>query len=245
MNLWQDQIFGGFLRMDKVELVITAGKKLTHLLSFVVITLYSTGILVAADPSETEDEQSRQSTQQGEVVFSGSEATAWRLYLGSSNNWMVPVNGPVTTSYKSKVVTVSRIDNVTEADAIQAAWTNGLGQVYWQEDNSRDYRSLSQAGGALSMVIRIDKRPKKSVDLKMDCGYPCAGSLDMTKLFKSVPEKQWFRISLKLSCFEKAGANLGHIVAPLVVATTGPFEMSFSDVRLVTDAPEESMIPCG
>ena len=78
----------------------------------------------------------------------------------------------------------------------------------------------------------------------MDCGYPCAGSLDMTKLFKTVPENQWFRFSVKLSCFEQAGANLGHIIAPAVVATTGAFTMSISDVRLMTDAPEESLVPC-
>jgi beta-glucosidase len=231
--------------MNGFDPVVAADRKLAHLLSFFVFTLFFTGVSFAADPVETEQEQNSQNTMQGEVVFSGSDATSWRLYLGSSSNWMVPVIGAVTTSYKSKVVTVSRIDNYTEADAIQAVWNGGLGQVYWQEDNSRDYRPLSQTGGALSMVIRIDKRPKKSVDLKMDCGYPCAGSLDMTKLFKTVPEHQWFRISIKLSCFEKAGANLGHIVAPIVVATTGPFEMSFSDVRLISDAPEESLIPCG
>ena len=184
-------------------------------------------------------------SQTDEVVFSASGDAPWRLYLGSSNNWMVPVSGPVTTAYKSKVVTVNRIDNAGKADAIQAVWKNGLGQVYWQEDNPRDYRELSAQGGSLSMVIRVDKKPKKSVDLKMDCGYPCAGSLDMTKLLKSVPEKQWFRISLKLSCFEQAGANLSHIISPLVVATTGAFKLSISDVRLLKNAPEESMIACG
>lgn len=183
--------------------------------------------------------------QADEVVFSASGGAPWRLYLGSSNNWMVPVSGPVTTSFKSKVVTVNRIDNAGKADAIQAVWKNGLGQVYWQEDKPRDYRELSAQGGSLSMVIRVDKKPKKSVDLKMDCGYPCAGSVDMTKLLKSVPEKQWFRISLKLSCFEQAGANLSHIISPLVVATTGAFKLSISDVRLLKNAPGESMIACG
>ena len=182
--------------------------------------------------------------QADEVVFSASGDAPWRLYLGSSNNWMVPVSGPVTTSYKSKVVTVNRIDNAGKADAIQAVWKNGLGQVYWQEDNPRDYRELSAQGGSLSLVIRVDKKPKKSVDLKMDCGYPCAGSLNMTKLFKTVPENQWFRISMKISCFEKAGANLSNILAPMVVTTKGAFKMSISDVRLMADAPEESLIPC-
>jgi beta-glucosidase len=200
----------------------------TRFLVLILTALLSTGAFSQAD----------------EIIFSDSGVTPWRLYLGSSSNWMVPVSGPVTTSYKSKVVTVREIDNVAQSDAIQAAWKNGLGQVYWQEDNPRDYRELSRSGAALSIVMRVDKKPRKSVDLKMDCGYPCAGSLDMTKLLKSVPENQWFRISLKLSCFEKAGANLSHIIAPLVVATTGSFTMSISDVRLMTDAPRESLVPC-
>jgi beta-glucosidase len=209
---------------------LTAVKKLLN--CFLVLTLMgllSSGAFAQAD----------------EVIFSASDDSAWRLYLGSSNNWMVPVQGPVTTSHKSKVVTVSRIDNVATGDAIQAVWKSGLGQVYWQEDSARDYRDLSKQGGALSMVIRIDKPPRKSVDLKMDCGYPCAGSLDMTKMFKSVPKDQWFRISLKLSCFEEAGANLSNIIAPLVIATTGSFKMSFSDVRLLTNPPAESLVDCG
>ena len=179
-----------------------------------------------------------------EVVFSNSGGAPWQLYLGSSSNWMVPVQGPQTTSHKSKVVTVRTIDNLATADAIQAEWKGGLGQVYWQQSDPQDYRALAEQGGALSMVIRIDKKPKKSVDLKMDCGYPCAGTLNMTKLFKAVPQDTWFRVSLKLSCFEDAGANLGNILAPLVVATTGSFKLSISDVRLLTEPPPESLVDC-
>jgi len=183
--------------------------------------------------------------QADEVVFNSAGDTSWQLYLGSSSNWMVPVHGPETTSYKSKVVTVRRIDNVATADAIQAEWKGGLGQIYWQQSDPQDYRALAEQGGALSVVIRIDKKPKKSVDLKMDCGYPCAGSLNMTKLFKAVPLDTWFRISLKLSCFEEAGANLGNILAPLVVATKGSFKLSVSDVALLVNPPPESLVDCG
>jgi len=207
---------------------LTAKKTGNFILGLVLVGLLSSGTLAQAD----------------EVIFSAADDSPWRLYLGSSNNWMVPVQGTETTSHKSKVVTVSRIDNTASQDAIQAVWKSGLGQVYWQEDQARDYRELTQQGGALSMVIRVDKSPKKNVDLKMDCGYPCAGSLDMTKLLKSVPKDQWFRISFKLSCFEEAGANMSNIVAPLVLATTGSFKMSISDVRLTTDAPKESLIDC-
>jgi beta-glucosidase len=67
----------------------------------------------------------------------------------------------------------------------------------------------------------------------------------MTKLFKAVPKDQWLRVSFKISCFKEAGANLSHIVAPLVLATKGSFKLSISDVRLLTDPPPESLIACG
>lgn len=179
------------------------------------------------------------------VIFDGSNSAPWRMYVGSNSNWMVPVEGPETTTYKSNVVTVRTADHTKRDDAYQAEWQGGLGQVYFQELEPWDLTALAAEGGALSMVIRIDRQPKKSVDLKMDCGYPCAGTLNMTKLFKAVPQNQWFRASFKLSCFKDAGANLGHIVAPMVIATKGSFEMSISDVRLLTDPPPESLVGCG
>lgn len=215
--------------MKKFRVVTYGSKTARRLIKMLLISVLFAGTYAEAD----------------EVVFSGSEITNWQLYLGSSSNWMVWFVAPETTSHKSKVITVRTIDNLATADAIQAEWKGGLGQVYWQKPDPQDYRELAAQGGALSMVVRVDKKPKKSVDIKMDCGYPCAGSLNMTKLFKAVPEDTWFRISLKLSCFEEAGANLGNILAPLVVATKGAFKLSVSDVRLLAEPPSESLVDCG
>lgn len=178
------------------------------------------------------------------VVFAGGNEAPWRLYLGSANNWMVPVQGPETTAFKSKVVLVRELEDETAGNIVQAEWRGGLGQVYWQEDKPWDFSALAAKGGAVSMVLRVDQRPRKSVDVKMDCGYPCAGTLNMTQLFKAVPEGQWFRVSLGLDCFKEAGANLEHIVSPVVIATTGDFTLSFADVRLLTDPPAESVVAC-
>ena len=215
--------------MNDMNVFTSSVRAPVHLLILTLTGLFYAGAFAQAD----------------EVVFNSAGDTPWQLYLGSSSNWMVPVYGLETTSHKSKVVTVRKIDNVATADAVQAEWKGGLGQVYWQQSDPQDYRALAEQGGALSMVIRIDKKPKKSVDLKMDCGYPCAGSLNMTKLFKAVPQDTWFRISLKLSCFEEAGANLSNILAPLVVATKGSFKLSISDVALLADPPQESLVDCG
>lgn len=212
---------------------------------FALALVSVTGLARADDPLATEGSiQAIEVNVSDRVLFAGNDEAPWRLYLGSGNNWMVPVQGPETSSFKSKVVTVRTIENAATGGAVQAEWRGGLGQVYWQEDKPWDFSGLAEKGGALSMVIRVDRKPKKAVDVKMDCGYPCAGSLNLTQLFKAVPEEQWFRISLKLECFEKAGANLKNIVAPLVVATTDDFILSIADVRLLTDPPPESVVAC-
>ena len=199
----------------------------------------------ATEQPAPQDSGSLQENPSGFVVFDGSNVAPWRMYLGSSNNWMVPVEGPETTAYKSNVITVRRADHVKRDDAVQIEWKGGLGQFYFQEFKAWDLTGLAKQGAALSMVIRIDKTPKKSVDLKMDCGYPCAGTLNMTKLFKAIPRDQWLRVSFKVSCFKEGGANLGNILAPMVLATKGSFEISISDVRVLMDPPPESLVACG
>lgn len=227
--------------------LMTSYKTATLMSGLILAGLISTGAVAQATSAEInapEAETREQTKSSDEIIFNGSNGKPWRLYLGSMNNWMVPINGPVTTSYKSNVVSVRWVDNVADLDAIQAEWNGGLGQIYWQKDSPQDYRELAEKGAALSVVLRVDKKPKKSVDLKMDCGYPCAGSLNMTRLLKAVPEDQWFRISLKLSCFEESGANLANIIAPLVVATKDDFTLSISDVRITMNPPPESVVAC-
>ena len=233
-----------------------SSSKLLHKIAPRILCMFMAGLLatpaLAAGDTESPEEQlagQESGTQQLEasdvMIFDGSNVAPWRMYLGSNSNWMVPVEGPETTAYKSKVVSVRRADHMKKDDAVQAEWVGGLGQVYFQEIQPWDLTNMAAQGGALSMVIRIDEAPKKTVDLKMDCGYPCAGTLNMTKLFKAVPKDQWFRVSFKISCFKDAGANLSHIVAPMVLATKGSFKMSISDVSLLSDPAPESLVACG
>jgi len=178
------------------------------------------------------------------IIFNGESQPPWQLFLGSESNWSVPVWGKETTTHKSEVLIVRQL-NEGGADILQAEWNGGLAQVYWQQAIATDFSDLVEQDYALSVVARIDEKPTKSVELKMDCGYPCGGSLNMTKLFKAVPEGQWFRMSFQLSCFEEAGANMANIFSPLVVMTRDEFTISISEAGLLRNPPPESLIPCG
>ena len=177
-------------------------------------------------------------------IFDGDSAPPWQLFVGSESNWSVPVWGEETTTHKSEVVVVRMLEE-DQKTVMQAQWNGGLGQIYWQRPVAADLTGQMENGVALSIVARIDQKPKKSVDLKMDCGYPCGGSLNMTRLFKAVPPEQWFRMSFKLSCFEDAGANMANIFSPLVIATKDDFQISIMEVSLLENPPAESLVDCG
>jgi beta-glucosidase len=215
---------------------LTCRLQLFQLFILVLVVLLGSGAIVA-DPDKTDEPAD-------EVIFLEGSDSPWRLYIGSMANWMVPVEGPLTKSYKSNTLRVRPVDHVERDDAYQAEFGGGLGQIYWQEFNARDYRAIAAAGGALSMVIRIDEKPSKKVELKMDCGYPCGGAVNVSNVFKAVPEGQWFRMSLNVSCFAEAGADLSNILSPLVVATEGTFKISLADVQILKNPAPESLIPC-
>ncbi len=178
------------------------------------------------------------------TVFDGSSQAPFALHLGSESNWSVPVWGKETTSHKSEAIVVRLLEEAGQ-DIVQTRWNGGLAQVYWLQPIASDMQALSDNGSALSIVARIDQKPRKSVELKMDCGYPCGGALNMTRLFKAVPEGQWFRMSFKLGCFEEAGANMANIFSPLVIMTKGDFGISISEVRILENPPPESLVDCG
>jgi len=178
------------------------------------------------------------------IIFDGNSTPPLQLFVGSESNWSVPVWGEETTTHKSEVLVV-RLKEEDQKSILQAEWNGGLAQVYWQQPLAVDMTQQMEDGLALSIVARIDRKPKKSVNLKMDCGYPCGGALNMTKLFKAVPTDQWFRMSFNLSCFEDAGANMANIFSPLVITTKGAFQISVSEVSLLENPPPESLVDCG
>ncbi len=178
------------------------------------------------------------------TIFDGESAPPWQLFVGSESNWSVPVWGEQTTTHKSEVVVVRMLEE-DQQTVMQAQWNGGLGQVYWQQPVAADMTEQVENGYALSIVARVDQQPRKSVELKMDCGYPCGGSLNMTRLFKAVPAGQWFRMSFDLNCFEDAGANMANVFSPLVITTKDDFQISVMEVSLLENPPAESVVGCG
>ncbi len=210
---------------------------------FLLISVSSTNAI----SNNTNDNHSTETNPvKADVVFSGGTQAPWKLYIGNPNDWMVPVKGEKTSTRDKRNVTIHALKSPSGAISQQVEWSSGTtGQVLWKTKERKDLSPLHQAGGALSLVFKVDQQPSKKVSLRMDCGYPCTGSLDMTKVFRSLPGDQWVRLGISLSCFKNAGAELNKVDSPLVLVTTGNFGLTFADVRLEPSPAQESLISCG
>jgi len=78
----------------------------------------------------------------------------------------------------------------------------------------------------------------------MDCGWPCHGSRDVTKMFRSVPEGEWVTRGISLKCFEAKGVDLEKVTTPFLLTTDRSFALTIKDVRIVPDAPVDQIEYC-
>jgi len=54
----------------------------------------------------------------------------------------------------------------------------------------------------------------------------------VTQVFKNAQSGNWRTLSIPLSCFTAAGADLAEVVAPLALETSGRFGLTISEVSL-------------
>ncbi|MCA0894931.1 putative glycoside hydrolase [Microbulbifer agarilyticus] len=181
----------------------------------------------------------------GVLLSGGAVGDPWKFYVGNPTNWHTPVRDGFANTRSPKNVQVDFVEDAIGYNVVEAKWRSGsTGQILWQSKRKLDLEPLATEGGALSLVLRVDEAPSDKVTLRMDCGYPCAGSFKLGQILSAVPQKQWFHLAIPLSCFADAGTKLSKVDSPLVVITNGSMGLSLADVRLVTNAPESSTINC-
>ena len=179
------------------------------------------------------------------IVFNGSPRPPWNTYVGDAGNWQKAVSGKQTASDYGKLI-VTTVDGAVQEDSRHVEWTGGNeSQFYWQSDALMDITPLRDEGAALVMIFTIDKRPKGKVTLRMDCGWPCRGELNITRILRSIPVGQPIRVGVPLACFEKVGVNLTRVNSPFVLVSSKPFALTIADVRLIAEISEKSLIGCG
>lgn len=179
------------------------------------------------------------------MLFDRGPVAPWRLSIGDKAGWVLPVTGSSTQSAGGAIL-LSSFDRNVQEDSRRAEWSgSGVGQVYLHTSPALDLTAMQAAGGALVVDMLLTSRPTKPVELRMDCGYPCGAKGDITEVLKRAPLDVWFSLSMDLTCFANAGADLKRIDTGMLIATGGKLSLSFTGVRIVAGAAEKSIIRCG
>ena len=183
------------------------------------------------------------------IIFSGNTKAPWQLFLGDAENWSVPVTGANAATRKGGLA-LSSIDRFVQEDARLLQWresaegADDASQVYWQSDSPVDFTELRELGGVLSLTYQVATAPKSAVAMRMDCGFPCTGELDMTAAFSQVSAQGWQQVAVPLACFEAAGADLGKVITPLVISASSTFGLKIAEVAVLQTAPSGALLIC-
>lgn len=163
--------------------------------------------------------------------FDGKPIGGWGLTLGDEENWVLPVNtSPMDSA--GKQIKISRADYQKKDDALNLKWSRSKGKGQFAiYGSSIDLTQLANMA-ALTMEIKILKKPKAGVSIGMDCGYPCRGEMNIQKMLREMKTKEWITLPIPINCFAVKGADLSKINSPIIIASEGQFELQIANIRL-------------
>ena len=179
-------------------------------------------------------------------VFDKGVRDPWRLYLGDDFDWSVEV-GPRGAKSARGEVSLTVVDRKVQEDARRIEFTGQgehLSQVYFQFEDPVNMRALEMADGALSFDMRLIKRPTEPVKLRMDCGYPCSGEMDITHVLQAADREEWQRMSFPMKCFAQLGVDSSKVNTPFLLATTGSLSLEISEVVLAERPVDSPLMSC-
>jgi beta-glucosidase len=177
------------------------------------------------------------------VYFSGGPVAPWRLFLGDSVDWAVPAAGSRSTTRHSENLVVEVADRELQEDARTVRWAGQeFAQVFLRSTDAIDLTRESNGGIALVFDVLLEEAPSGAVTMAMECGDDCSGRLDVTERLTALPVGEWHTVTIRLSCFEAAGADMSHITTPFLIATDGTLALQCSEVRLESAA--EGLADC-
>ncbi len=128
----------------------------------------------------------------------------------------------------------------SDPDGSAVAWTGTQSGMFTISGRAGDMRPQAAQGLAIDVRYRVDRVPTQRVKIGLRCTEPLCGTqggamLDVTQIFKSAQPGNWRTLSIPLSCFTAAGADLAEVVVPFAVETSGPFGLTISEVRLARE----------
>ncbi len=172
------------------------------------------------------------------TIFNQVDYAPFSLQVNTAaNNWVsVPVgsdpnatlNVPATGAAAMRVQT-SQVN--VQQDAKLVTWFS-QGQVFSHAATGQNLTGYTDA--ALEFDTIVSQAPSAGVQVHMDCGYPCRGTVDVTSLLHGFPLNTKETVKIPLSCFAAAGADLSKIDTPFSMESLGTMQLALTNIKVVS-----------
>jgi beta-glucosidase len=121
------------------------------------------------------------------------------------------------------------VDSATmQEGAVRLTWPTGKAATARIGGSALNLSREVNADIQLQMTYRVDQAPAAPVRLGVG-----SGSVNASKLFRTTG--QWRTVKVPLACFKAAGMDQNAVSTMFALSTTGPFAISFADLRLAAD----------
>ena len=171
------------------------------------------------------------------LVKSGRAATPWSLLLIDAIGEKVAAD-PAPATVSTAALRVARGDRNKQEDALVAIWSGiGKASLVAAADEPANFARQADDGMALRMELRVDDAPAGPVTLGVGSAS-ALGRVDLTPALKAAHGKGWTTIAVPLSCFRKAGADLGAVTLPMVLTNSGKLTISLFSIAVAPGADE-------
>jgi len=193
--------------------------------------------------------------EQGESYASGKLEDAWMMVWRPRAPWDLAildegsaplvVEGNIAASGDDNI-RVSAIDMRNQEDARLVQWA-GLrpGGVALRANKPQDLSRYLQAGGTLSLDIRVDSEPSAEVYASVACGGDCLGKLPLKASLQKLQPGQWAPLSIDLQCFAEQGAEFSRVDSSFVLQSDGPLSLALANIKYVPGGADSATLRCG
>jgi beta-glucosidase len=169
-----------------------------------------------------------------DVFFRGGRAVApWSLSVSDAKGSAGVATGAATSP--AGLVSIRPVDAGAQESGKAAAWSGGGEGALIVSGPSADLLRQTNGDMAVAVRFRVDRAPDAAVRLELQCDSKVCASLDVTALFKAAPVGEWRTVKVKLACFRESAADMTKVTAPLVLRTSGHFELSIADAALAAN----------
>jgi len=180
------------------------------------------------------------------VVFDRVENPMGKLGIGSPANWIVPLgddpDAVVSTKDGAVKAEPAQVDVQQDARRITFA---GDGQFWAYAGSGHDLSGWQGANGAVAFDLVVDRPPEGDVHVRVECGFPCGGSIDVTAAVRALPLHAKATLKIPLQCFVEQGLDLSGVDLPFAIDTDRPFVASFANIRWqVGGGVDPDALPC-